>query len=315
MIPFGHMLSPARLKVLVELAECGSFSGAADALDYTQSAVSKQVAALEREVGAQLVLREVRPVRLTAAGEALARHAEAVLERLAAAEAELGAIAALEAGCLRLGSFSSAGATLVVQALAEFKARFPGIEVTLLEAGRDRLVDGVRTGDLDVAVVFDFPALGLTVDEGIEGHHLLDDPNDLLLHPEHRLAQRKRVTFGDLRDEDWLFPTLGPESPTQKLFTAACSDAGYEPRIVFRVNDCEMFQALIAAGMGIGFLPRIALHPVHPGVVVKAVEGSPTRRILAVVLPGARSRASQAFLELLGQYAAAYPELRKPARA
>src|ERR687892_518098 len=279
MIPFGHMLSPTRLRVLAKLAERGSFSAAADALDYTQSAVSKQVAALEREVGMQLVLREVRPVRLTAAGEALFRHAEALLERLAAAEAELEAIAALEAGCLRLGAFSSAGATLVVQALATFKGRFPGVEVTLLEAGRDKLVEGVRAGELDLAVVFDFPALGLTVDEGIEGHHLLDDPNDLLLHPEHRLARRKRVTFADLRDEDWLFPTLGPDSPTQKLFTAACSGAGYEPRIVF--------------------LPRIALHPVHPGVVVKPVEGSPTRRILAVTLAGTRSRASEAFLELL----------------
>ena len=314
MIPFGHMLSPTRLRVLAELAEHRSFSAAADALDYTQSAVSKQVAALEREVGMQLVLREVRPVRLTAAGEALVRHAEAVLERLAAAEAELEAIAALEAGCLRLGAFSSAGATLVVQALAAFKGRFPGVEVTLLEAGRDKLVEGVRTGELDLAVVFDFPALALTVDEGIEGHHLLDDPNDLLVHPEHRLARRKRVTFADLRDEDWLFPTLGPDSPTQKLFTAACAGAGYEPRIVFRVNDCEMFQALVAADMGIGFLPRIALHPVHPGVVVKPVADSPTRRILAVTLAGTRSRASEAFLELLARYADAYPELREPAR-
>src|SRR5919108_3287685 len=108
MMPFGHMLSPTRLRVLAELAEHGSFSGAADALDYTQSAVSKQVAALEREAGTQLVLREVRPVRLTAAGEALARHAEAVLERLAAAGAELGAIAALEAGGVRRGGFLGA---------------------------------------------------------------------------------------------------------------------------------------------------------------------------------------------------------------
>jgi DNA-binding transcriptional LysR family regulator len=308
------MLSLTRLKVLAELAAHGSFSEAADALDYTQSAVSKQMAALEREVGTQLVLREVRPVRLTAAGEALVRHAEAVLERLAAAEAELEAIAALETGCLRLGAFSSAGATLVVQALADFKASFPGIEVTLIEAGRDKLVQRVRKGELDLAVVFDFPVLSLTVDEGLEAHHLLDDPNDLLVHPEHRLAGRKRVTFSDLRDEDWLFPTLGPESPTQKLFTAACSNAGYEPRVVFRVNDCEMFQALIAAGMGIGFLPRIALHPVHPGVVVKPVEDAPTRRILAVALPGVRSRAADVFLELLQEYAAAYPELRKPAR-
>jgi DNA-binding transcriptional LysR family regulator len=308
------MISSSRLRVLAELAKHNSFSGAAEALDYTQSAVSKQVAALEREVGTRLVVRDVRPVCLTAAGEALVGHARAVLERLTVAEAELAAIAALETGRLRLGTFSSAGATLVVQALADFRRRFPGVRVTLLEAGRDRLVEAVRAGELDVSVVFDFPVLGLTVDEGLESRHLLDDPHVLLLHPEHRLARKRRVTIADLRDEDWLFPTLGPDSPTLKRFTAACSAAGYEPRVVFRVNDCEMFQALIASGVGVGFLPRIALHPIHPGVVVKVVENAPSRRILALVLPGMRSPASEAFLELLGNYAAAYPELQEPAR-
>jgi DNA-binding transcriptional LysR family regulator len=309
------MLSPTRLKVLAELAERGSFSGAADALDYTQSAVSKQVAALEREVGTQLVVRKVRPVRLTAAGEALVRHAQTVLEGLAAARAELEAIAALEAGHLRVGTYSSVGATLVVQAVAAFRQRHPDVRITLLEAGRDKLVQDVRTGDLDLAAVFDFPALGVRADEGLEGRHLLDESHELLLHPKHRLARKKKVTMADLRDEDWLFPTLGPDSPTQKLFTAACAAAGYEPQIVFRVNDCEMFQALVAAGVGIGFLPRLALHPVHPGVVIKSVEEAPSRRILAVALPGMRSTASEVFLALLEEYAAAYPELQGPARA
>src|SRR3954451_14833185 len=145
------MLSPVRLRVFTELAECGSFSGAADALDYTQSAVSKQVAALEREVGAQLVVRDLRPVGLTPAGEALARHARVVLEQLAAAEAELEAIAALETGRLRIGTYASAGATLVVQAVAAFRKLPPGVELTLIEASRDKLVQGVRSGELDVA--------------------------------------------------------------------------------------------------------------------------------------------------------------------
>src|SRR4051794_27114109 len=115
------MLSSTRLRVLIGLADSRSFSSAAAALDYTQSAVSKQIAALEREVGTQLVIREVRPVRLTPAGEALARHGRAVLDRLATAEAELTAIAALEKGRLRIGTYSSAGATLVVQAVADFR--------------------------------------------------------------------------------------------------------------------------------------------------------------------------------------------------
>jgi DNA-binding transcriptional LysR family regulator len=184
----------------------------------------------------------------------------------------------------------------------------------LLEAGRDQLIRDVRAGGLDVAAVFDFPALGVMVDEGLDGQHLLDEPHELLLHPEHRLVRKRKVTMADLRDEDWLFPTLGPDSPTQKLFTAACAAAGYEPRIVFRVNDCEMFQALVAAGVGIGFLPRLALHPVHPGVVIKSVDGAPKRRILAVALPGMRSAAADAFLALLDDYAKAYPKLQGPAR-
>lgn len=308
------MLSPTRLKVLAKLAEQGSFSAAADALDYTQSAVSKQVAALEREVGAQLVVRDVRPVRLTAAGEALARHAVTLLEGLAVAEAELGAIAALEAGHLRVGTYSSVGATLIVQAVAAFRKSHPGVKLSLLEAGRDRLVEEVRTGELDLAAVFDFPALGLRVDDGLASKQLLNESHELVLPPDHRLARRRKLTMGDLSDEDWLFPTLGPESPTQKLFTAACATAGYEPRIVFRVNDCEMFQALVAAGVGIGFLPQLALHPVHPGVVVRTVQGAPERRVLALTLPGLRSAASDAFLELLVGYADAYPDLRRPAR-
>jgi DNA-binding transcriptional LysR family regulator len=308
------MMSPTRLRVLSELADRGSFSGTAAALDYTQSAVSKQVATLEQEVGTRLVVRGVRPVRLTPAGEALARHARAVLERLAVAEAELAAIAALETGRLRIGTYSSAGATLVVQAVAAFMQRHPGVKLSLLEASRDKLVQDVRSGDLDAAAVFDFPALGLTVDEGLEARHLLEEPHDLLLPPSHRLARKKVVSIADLRDEDWLFPTLGPDSPTQRLFMAACASAGFEPRIVFRVNDCEMHQALVAAGVGVGFLPRLALHPVHPGVVIKKVAEAPRRRILAIALPGVCSGAAEVFLGLLEEFAAAYPTLHGPAR-
>jgi DNA-binding transcriptional LysR family regulator len=308
------MLSPIRLRVLIALSGSDSFSQAAEALDYTQSAVSKQLAALEREVGTQLVQRQVRPIRLTPAGEALARHAKRILEGLAAAEAELDAIAALETGRLRIGTYASAGATLVVQAVAAFRRRHPGIELSLVEAGRDKLLQDVRSGELDVAAVFDFPALGLTIDEGLEARHLLDEPHSLLLPPDHRLARKTRVAIADLRDEDWLFPTLAPDSPTQKLFTAVCAAAGYEPRIVFRVNDCEMHQALVAAGVGLGFLPQLALHPIHPGVIVKPVAEAPKRRILAVALPGVRPGAVEVFLELLEEFAAAYPTLQGPAR-
>jgi DNA-binding transcriptional LysR family regulator len=309
------MESLQRLRVLAELAKRGSFSAAADALNYTQPAVSKQIAALERETGTQLVVRGIRPVRFTDAGDALARHAQTVLEQLAAASAELEAIAALEAGRLRLGTFSSAGATLVVQAIAEFHNKHPGVEVTIVEAGPEPLAQAVRAGELDIVVAYDYPMIGLTLDDGLDAHHLLDDPADLLVHHTHRLADRKTATFADLRDERWLFPILGPDVPTQKLLTANCVATGYEPNIVFQINDCEMTQALVAAGMGISLLPRLAIHPIHPGVRVITLKGTHIRRVLALRLPEAHTPTSDAFLTLLGKYAAAYPHLTAPARA
>ena len=193
---------------------------------------------------------------------------------------------------------TSVGATLVVQAVAAFRRQHPGVHLSLIEAGPDKLVHEVRSGDLDVAAMFDFPALELTVDEGLEARHLLDEPHDLLLPPDHPLAAKRRLKIADLCDEDWLFR---PSARTPRLRSSLRQPAQRQAtsRIVFRVNDCEMHQALVAAGVGIGFLPRLALHPVHPGVVIKAVEEAPRRRILAIALPGARSAASEVFLRLL----------------
>src|SRR5919112_2852103 len=131
------MLDVRRMRVLREVALRGSFSAAAEALSFTQSAVSQQVAALEREAGAVLVERSARGVRLTDAGEAVVRHADGILARLAEAEAELEAIAGLRGGRLRLGSFPTAGATLMPRAIAEFSAKHPAVELSLAEAEPD----------------------------------------------------------------------------------------------------------------------------------------------------------------------------------
>jgi DNA-binding transcriptional LysR family regulator len=309
------MDSVQRLRVLAELAVQRSFSATAEALSYSQPAVSKQIAALEREVGTALVMRGVRPLRLTDAGEALAAHARAVIERLASASAELDAIAALETGRLRLGTFWSAGATLVVQALAEFRSRHPGIRLTILEAGPESLGRAVREGELDLVVAYDYPSIGYTLDQGLDGHPLLDDPSDLLIHHKHPLANRKRITFADLRDEAWLLPTFGPEVPAQKLITAACANARFEPNVIFQINDCEMTKALVAANLGVSLLPRLATHPAHPKVAVRPLQDCYARRVLALRLKEAQTPASDAFLALLQKYASAYPRLTAPARA
>src|SRR4051812_39142944 len=149
------MLDVRRMRVLREVAVRGSFSAAAEALSFTQSAVSQQIAALEREVGTVLVQRNARGVRLTEAGEALVRHTDAVLARLAEAEAELEAIAGLRGGRLRLAAFESAAASLMPLAIAGFRAAHPGIELSLILAEPDTSAPMLKSGELDLALGFD----------------------------------------------------------------------------------------------------------------------------------------------------------------
>jgi DNA-binding transcriptional LysR family regulator len=304
-----------QLRVLRAVSAAGSFSAAAADLSYTQPAVSKIVAALEREVGTTLVDRGTRPLRLTDAGEALARGAGAALEQLAAAQAEVEAIGQLDRGTLSLATFSSAGAALVVDALHELRHHHPHVEVSIAEKSvPSAAIQALRECDFDIVVTFDYPAAGDLVADDLEVHHLMDDPMDLVVPLTHRLARRKRVTFDDLADENWLLPDFGPQSPSFKLIHGNCVAAGFEPRVTFRINDCQMTQAMVAAGEGVALLPRLLLRPSHPGISVKPLGSSaPIRRIVAVRLPTRyQTPLAQHFLELLrdaaGHYAAAGPE-------
>jgi DNA-binding transcriptional LysR family regulator len=181
------MLDPRRLRVLREVATRGSFSAAAEALAFTQSAVSQQVAALERETGTRLVERGVRPVRLTDAGRALVAHAEAVLARLDEAQQELGEIARLRRGRLRLASFPTAIATLVPAAIARFNQRHPDVDVTVADDHQQGLLARLARWELDLALIYDHEALP-EPEERLERTSLLDDPFDLVVPDGHRFA-------------------------------------------------------------------------------------------------------------------------------
>src|SRR6185437_11888093 len=174
------MLNVARLKILKEVAYRGSLSRAADELSYTQSAVSQQIAALEAETGLALLERHPRGVSLTAAGQTLIGHADGVLARLEAAEEALQAISGLRGGRLRMASFASAGATLMPRAIAEFRAAYPGVELSLAE------------GELDLALLFEFEGESV-LGERTRSVELIEDPMFLALPPEHRLAARRRL--------------------------------------------------------------------------------------------------------------------------
>src|ERR1700742_608096 len=177
-----------RLRTLVEVARRGSFSAAADALSFTQPSISRQIAALEAEVGAQLLERDARRVRLTQAGEVLVGHAEAVLLRLDSAQAQLDALAGLEGGRLRLSAFASANAWLVPEALARFADRHPKVDISVARGLPHHEFEQLRAGEVDLALVTSWdihePA------EGIETVSLLEDELHLAMPRSHPLAER-----------------------------------------------------------------------------------------------------------------------------
>jgi len=297
------MLDVRRMRVLREVARQGSFSAAAEALNFTQSAVSQHVAALERETGTRLVERGPRGVRLTDTGQALVSHADAILSRIQDAEEELAAIAGLRGGRLRLASFQSAGATLVPRAVAAFRDRHPGVELAMIEAEPEDAVDYLNSGDIDVALVYDYAPLPSSLDDEFELTPLREDPYDAILAKGHPLAGRKVLRLADLAEEPWIASHSG--CGCRQIQERACRDAGFEPRVAFEADDTLAAQALVASCVGVTVQPRLALATVHPGVVVRPLTpDSMVRRIWAARLKGAyRSPACEAMLQILSDVA------------
>lgn len=302
------MLDVRRMKVLREVAARGSFSGAAEALSFTQSAVSQQVAALERETGATLVERRARGIRLTDAGNALVRHTDAVLSRLDDAEQELRAIAGLRGGRLRLAGFQSAGATLVPRAVAVFHERHPEVELSMVEAEPEEVPSLLRAGEVDVAFTFDWASKPDAPDPALELVDLVEDPYDAVLPRDHPLAGRARLRLTDLSEESWITPTASCEC--QRVIRRACQDAGFAPRVAFETDENTAAQAFVAAGVGITLLPRLALEPRNAQVLVRPLgRNAPVRRIQAARLAdGYRSPASEAMIQILQDVAGEFRE-------
>jgi DNA-binding transcriptional LysR family regulator len=306
------MLDVKRMRVLREVAARGSFSAAAESLAYTQSAVSQQIAALEREAGTTLVERNARGVRLTDAGHVLVRHTEAILGRLADAEAELEAIAGLQGGRLRLVSLPSAGATMVPRAIAEFRERHPAVELTLEPAEPDDALAMLRSGDADIAVIVESGLRTLRGD-GFERTHLLDDPMFLVLPDGHPLARKPRIKLEELSEDSWITGAPSAQCPDQQLLVRACNAAGFDPKIAFNSDDYIAIQGFIAAGMGVSLIPDLALVTVRDDVAIRSLGPKPPlRRILAATLEeGYCSPAKTAMLNVLGEVGKEFEHKRR----
>ncbi len=301
------MLDVRRLKVLREVARQGSFSGAAQELSFTQSAISQHIAALEREAGASLVERGPRGVRLTDAGRALVAHADAIVSRLDDAEEELAAIAGLRGGRLRLASFPSAGAALVPDAIARFNLRYPDVDLSLAEAEPEVSLPGLGSGEYDLAVVYDYRTpFGEEPAEGLERVHLLDDVMHAAVPHDHPLAGRARVRPEDLAAESW----INGVRLCGEFVVNFCLAAGFQPRVALESNDYATMQGLVAAGVGVMLIPDLVLATgVNPGVAVIPFVGEPpVRRIWAAMSADRyRAPATDAMVEVLAEVCAGFP--------
>jgi molybdate transport repressor ModE-like protein len=293
------MLDVRRLRVLKEVAARGSFSAAAEALSYTQSAVSQQIATLEKEVGMQLLDRARGGPKLTDAGRVLVGHAEAAIARLEEAERELAAIAGLEGGELRMASFPSASATLLTEAVSVFHGRHPSVRLSVAEAEPEQSLPRLRGGELDLALSFDYPSVPKTDERDLERTLVLTESMHLALPKGHPLAKRQVVPLAELAEQQWLCGSR-PSSCGEVIFSA-CRDAGFEPRVGFESDDYHVMQGFIAAGLGFTLLPDLALPTLRSDLVIRATDPpAPQRRVWAATrAEGARSPATNEMLTIL----------------
>lgn len=285
------------LSAFREVAERGSFTAAAAALGYSQSAISRQVLSLEAEIGAALFDRLPRGVRLTEEGRCLLDHARAVLDRLEAARSDLRALHDMELGRLRIGAFDTADADLVPRALIAFRAAYPKIALSLVEATTPYLLPRLLTGEIDLAVVSAYPHQTLDAEQ-FELHHLADDPLLVALPRDHRLATQPSVRLGELAGESWI---EGFPSGSDTLVNVHLR-AGFRPRIDFSVREWIAKQGFVAAGLGLTFVPALAAASVRPDVALVRLhpEEEPVRKVYAATVRGlTRSPAQAGFLRCL----------------
>ncbi|WP_432096273.1 LysR family transcriptional regulator [Streptomyces sp. bgisy100] len=275
------MFESRHIKTFHEVVRTGSYSAAARSLGYTQPAITQQMKALERSVGTPLFTRAGRGVRLTEAGEAMARHSGVILDSISAAQEQMNAITRLRSGRVRVCAFPSASATLIPEAMARLSAEHPGVRVELLEGEPPDSLRQLVRGECDITLAFSYPGLHDDVPEDLVEVPLMEDLLTVLLPAGHPLARRKSVHLADLRDERWIAGCLR----CRANFLHACAEEGFAPDIAFTTDDNLVVQSLVAAGVGVAMMPALVLSFLcHTKVTGRAVEPHTRRQVSAYVL-------------------------------
>ncbi len=279
-----------QLRYFVSAARMLHFTRAAEANHVSQPSLSQQIANLEQEVGATLFHRQRRSVQLTDAGHALLLHAERILEEEQAAKRAVQEVMGLRRGQLAIWTLPTPGQQLLPVHLALFRRDYPAIEITLRETVPAKAVaEAVAHGRADIGIVH-LP-YGM---EGLEERELFREELALVVPTSHPLAGSAEVALASLADEDFIWVPEG-STPAHPLY-AACLAAGFVPRIACISGSAQGMQELVAAGLGIALLPRLAIHPPSGAAVVELSAPRPTRTLVAVWRKDRLSQVASAFL-------------------
>ncbi|MEU1179141.1 LysR family transcriptional regulator [Streptomyces sp. NPDC005820] len=274
------MLNLERLRTLDALARHGSVSAAAAGLHITTSAVSQQLAKLEREVGQQLLAKHGRGVRLTDAGRLLADHAARILSQVELAQSDLEARRGQVAGELRISAFPTAARGLFPRALAELRKAHPGLRLRSCELEPENGVAGVVRGDLDLAVVLDWYNKPMPVPDGLVKAPLLDDPAQVAMPAGHSLADRDEVDLGEFAGDEWI--TWGEGEFCHEWLMFTLRSRGVEPIVGHRAAETHTQLGLVAAGLGVCIVPLLGRDPVPEGVVMVPLKQRVRRHVYVV---------------------------------
>jgi DNA-binding transcriptional LysR family regulator len=281
------MLDLRLLETFREVATRGSFSAAAEALSFTQPAVSQHVARLEKQLGTKLLEREPRGISLTEAGAAMLGHAESLLDSARRAEDAVRAHGGVNVPTVRLAAFPSAAAGLVPLAFRELRAAHPALRLKLRILEPGAALDELCASRIDVGLMIDTDLDPVATPKGIELVPVHEDPMLVALPAGHPLARRAAVDLEDLREEEWLLPLDGGTCPDSSVILRACDRAGFEPQVHFQSEDYQALQGLTASGMGVALIPSLAALSLRTDIVLRPLTGDPpTRRILAAVRTG-----------------------------
>lgn len=302
-------MDPRRVVLFAHALDHRSLTHAARALHLSQPSVSRQIGSLEREAGIRLINRTSDGISPTAAGERLLRRARAVRAQIELARVELDEVLGLRAGQLRVAAFPTAAATIALEALLSLRTLYPDVTVTIEEHDRQTALDGIRAGRVDVALTFsDLDAL--PEDDLLDTSMLMMEPMLAALPADHPQATANRLSLANLATSPWI---VGADRGGPGLIEKACLAAGFEPRIVARLEHQPAIQAAVAANVGVTLVPALAVRPAPAGIAFRRLTPrEPVRRVLLHALRGPRQPATDAGLEALRAAAEAIQGARSP---